>query len=868
MKLFRLTRYLIKSETTRFIVALTLPLMILFGCGREFPHSTSNTPGHANFTSSASALSDDYLWDYLAIGGGGYVTGIVIHPNQSDRKYIRTDVGGAYRWDAQNDRWVQMLSWVGPNDANLIGVDGIALDPNDTDRVYLALGKSENQPGGVYRSEDQGETWTLLHSANFSGNGREARWIGECIAVDPNNSDIIYAGTRLDGLWRSTNDGNTWSKVTDVPDGHTGGDPTGVRTIVFDPANTINGNSSTIYVGVPGEGIYYSTDAGNSFSEMDGVSAQHTVTGLDAGNTQTPYPVENIIDENPSTRWASWDGLDWSWVQFDLGAAKNVNEVQLMMYKGGTRTYPLKIEAGNSPSSLSEVWSGNSSLESGFQSFTFNSVSARYVRVSMTGAHSNGAEVLSIYEAQVWNSGSAPGPENPGRMQVVDEELFVTHGSGVAIWTGSDWEDITPTAGTGQNFSALAVDNTISDNIVVAERYSAFFNSIYRSTDKGQSWDTINDSYNIHTSVPWWGNPFSSATAAMAFEPGGSDVLWFTDWFGIWRTQNVWASTTDWYTIENGHEETVVVELVAPPSGALVYSGMADVFGFRHQAVDQYPSDNLYPVNEGFSIAVTEDSPNNIAILGSTSWGGDNTRLATSANYGDTWTDRTLPSGTTLGRIAISADDADNIVYVAGGGDVYYSTTRGNSWNTASGAPTNAIRLTNIWNKDFALAADKVNGDRFYLFDRQGSLYATNDGGANWSVQNSTSIPNQSGFLNVKTAPGIEGEVWVSLDNNGLWKSSNDGSTFSQISDFNVASMVSFGAPEPGTTTPAAYVYGRIGSQWGLYRSLDLGDNWEQINDENFQFPAGAKVLAADRNIFGRVYVGSGGVGIAYGELE
>src|SRR5882724_9613661 len=87
--------------------------------------------GHAGVVKS-----EPYIWTNVKWGGGGYVTGIVAHPSAPNLLYIRTDVGGCYRWDAANQRWIPLLDWLPLSHANLFGGESIAIDPSNPNNVY------------------------------------------------------------------------------------------------------------------------------------------------------------------------------------------------------------------------------------------------------------------------------------------------------------------------------------------------------------------------------------------------------------------------------------------------------------------------------------------------------------------------------------------------------------------------------------------------------------------------------------------------------------------------------------------------------------------------------------------------------------
>ena len=163
-----------------------------------------------------------YSWTNAQIAGGGFVPGIVFNQTERNLIYARTDIGGAYRWNEAGQSWTPLLDWVGQNNWGYNGVLSIAPDPVDTNRVYAAVGMYTNDwdpnNGAILRSSDKGNTWQITTLPFKNGGNMPGRGMGERLAVDPhNNRNVYFAAEGGNGLWRSTDFGATWAKVTAFP---------------------------------------------------------------------------------------------------------------------------------------------------------------------------------------------------------------------------------------------------------------------------------------------------------------------------------------------------------------------------------------------------------------------------------------------------------------------------------------------------------------------------------------------------------------------------------------------------------------------------------------------------------------------------
>ncbi|USX15889.1 exo-alpha-sialidase [Oxalobacteraceae bacterium OTU3CAMAD1] len=218
-----------------------------------------------------------YTWDTVAMGGGGFVSAVI--PSKAQGVvYARTDVGGAFRWDNSAARWVSMLDWVADDQTGYLGVESLAVDPKNAANVYLYVGISYFNGGksAVLRSTDYGATFSTTDvTAQFKAHGNGmGRQNGERMVVDPGSSNVLYLGTRANGLFKSTNAGAAWAKVNAL-NVTTTANENGISVVMADPASVSGGVAQRLFVGVSrygsaGANFYRSDNAGGSFSAVSG----------------------------------------------------------------------------------------------------------------------------------------------------------------------------------------------------------------------------------------------------------------------------------------------------------------------------------------------------------------------------------------------------------------------------------------------------------------------------------------------------------------------------------------------------------------------------------------------------------------------
>ncbi|KAI0078942.1 Oligoxyloglucan reducing end-specific cellobiohydrolase [Panus rudis PR-1116 ss-1] len=719
----------------------------------------------------AAVSSQSYTWKNVKIGGGGgFVPGIVFNPSQKGLAYARTDIGGAYKLNS-DDSWTPLLDFADDARWNYWGVDALATDPVDPNRLYLATGMYTNSwdpnNGQILISKDQGKTFTPSPLPFKVGGNMPGRGAGERLAIDPNSNNILFFGARSgNGLWKSTDFGATWTQVKSLPNTGTfipdptdtsgyNNDKIGVSFVTFDSTSGSSGKATPrIFVGVATKGsnnLFVSNDAGSTWSAITGTN-----------NTLIPHkgvlsPAEKSLYISTSDGAGPYDGT--------FGAL-----------------YKYNITAGT----VADI----TPVSGGDLYFGFGGIA---VDLQKPGT------VLAAALNSWWPDGQIFRTTDGGKtwsplwswLAYPNINKWYTYDDSLAPWLGPNYVQI------GWMMESVAID-------------------------------------------PFDSNHWLYGTGATIY--GGHDLLkWDT-------THNVTIKS-----LADGLEETSVQSLISPPVGPSLISAVGDIGGFVHTSLTSPPKSSFQ--NPTWSTTVDVDyagnKPTNIVRLGN----GDSSegkQVALSTDSGATWSaDYGAADNVSGGKIALSAD-GDTVLWRSASNGVLVSQYT-NPFSSVPSLPSDA-----------AIASDKKNNSIFY--GASGSkFYLSTDGGKTFSAKGS--LGSSTSPVKIVVNPEVTGDVWVSTDK-GIFHSTDTGSTFSQLSGVSQAWAIALGAPKSTGGYPALFAAANIGGV-GYFRSDDAGVNWVQINDAAHGFgSASANCLTADPRIYGRVYIGTNGRGIFFGDAS
>jgi hypothetical protein len=699
-------------------------------------------------------------------------------------------------------------------------ISGVVFSPAQPDIVYARA-----DIGGAYRWNAASKRWVQL----LDWVPREqSNWAGvESIAPDPQNANIVYiaAGTYTASgsgvILRSSDRGKTFDQMTmnNIPmGGNNDGRSVGERLAV-DP-----NHGNVLYFGSRTTGLWRSTDSGRTFGQ---VSLPGGLAVVDAG------PANGML--------STPNGVGVSFVQFDPNSCGNAGDT--VVYVG---------VAGPGPSLFRSVDGGA----------TFEAVSGQ----PMTMLPSHGTISSTGFLFVTYGGGTGINGSGPNNVTTGAVWRFNTH--------DGTWKDVTPmpaVAGVTFGYAGVSVDAMHPDTVVVStlDRWSVG-DDIFRSANAGETWAPVGVPRAAHDSTagPWvtfhQANPnYTGWMADVEIDPFDSNRVLHVTGQGIWATDNFGAAAPSWDFRSTGIEETAVLDLASPPDGPHLLSGVGDIGGFVHDDVDVSPAGGI-SINPVFSATDSVDfagaAPAFVARVGRGSAGHG----AYSINGGTTWQPfpTQLPiAANSAGSVAVSADGLAFVwdppaVRAAGTtpaspGGPQVSHDSGRTWTPSTGI--GAVR---------PVVADRVNPNKFYAYDNAmgGRLWVSSDQAATFAV-GATGLGNNG---RARATPGIEGDLWIVAGGN-LFHSIDSGATTTPVATASAIYAMGFGMAPPGQTYPALYLGGTVNGVSGVYRSDNTGTSWVRIDDNQHRFGTGT-VITGDPRIYGRVYIGTNGRGVFYGD--
>lgn len=610
---------------------------------------------------------------------------------------------GVYKTTDGGKTWKNM----GLKDSRQIGK--ILVDPRNSDVVYVAAEGSAWGPGGergLYKTTDGGKNWTkVLEISKHTG-------VND-IVMDPRNPDILYAAseqrrrhvhTKIGGgpetaIYKSTDAGDNWRKLENgLPKAHIGGIGLAISPV----------NPDVIYAIMQGNeqdgGFFRSTDRGESWNKM---SDHHSSAQYYNEIIADPQDIDKVYSMETFSHVTNDGGKTWERISLK---EKHVDDHAMWINPENTDHYMIGSDGG--------IYTTYDDGDNYYH--VSNLPITQYYRVNVD----NEEPFYNVYGGTQDNNSMGGPSQTLGSDGIPNSEWFVTLG-GDGFWQAIDPENPNIVYSELQYGNVVRYDKQSGESMSIKpvppkdsltyrwnwntplilsphnnKRLYMAANKVFRSDDRGNSWDIISPDLTAQIDRNRWpvmGKFWSVDAVAKDVSTSLYGTIVSLDESPV--QENLLYVGTDDGLIQVSDDPEGNWRKISSFPGVPEYTYVSDIYASRHDANVVYAS---------FDNRKRDDFK---------------PYLLKSTDKGESWESITngLPENGTVH--AIEQDPVDpNLLFAGTEFGIFYSNNGGEKWiQLKSGIPTIAVRDIAIQEREQDLVLATF-GRGFYILDNYAPL--------------------------------------------------------------------------------------------------------------------------------------------------
>ena len=607
-------------------------------------------------------------WEFLGpVNFAGRMIGIAINPLDPRTIYAGAASGGLWR-----TRSFMVGDWERVETGfPVLGVNAIAINPADTNEIYIGTGETYRYQGsvggqvirttrgsygmGILKTTDGGATWTKSLDWSY----HQERGV-QAIRLNPLNPASVFAATS-EGVYKSTDAGSTWTAVLEVPM---------ARDLAIHPLDTLRVLATCGNFGSTGSGVYSSVDGGESFVKIENLPDFSGMARLGVFR-KSPDLVYVSLAESTTVVGQLWSSTDfgkiWNHVKTD-----NNGDVQ------GWYARFLAIHPGDASQIIHGAQGLWKSTDWGVNFTRSNDCWADFHDFAHHPTDTN--TIYVVDDGGVWRSTDFGGSYQFVGQGLQTSQFYSGFSSSATdsllalgqvqdhfgwMYTGSrNW-----TQGGVDEVGWTAID-PVDDSIMYA--VSRGGQEVFKSVNRGVSYFRIGSSFG---GLGAWNSP-------IVLSPSHPNILYFGR-SRVYKTTNAggtWSVTGGGADLEGNPALSMAISATSPDTvlvGTAPGANRPRLWrttdgGGTWSDVTRWLPDR-YPMDLAFD-------PTDSRIVYTAFGGFDTTRVAKSTNFGITWIDvsHNLPNVPTT---AVVVDPfAPEHVYVGNDIGVFVSTNSGGRW--------------------------------------------------------------------------------------------------------------------------------------------------------------------------------------------